>query len=125
LDVGDFRFRSEFTSQTRRFEEGKRLLSFGPGYEPDGTRYSLYGIMAYQLPFWGLEPFIAGEFMKYPQGATNRLVEIAPGLNIRFNPQAMLKLQATHSRFYNWSDKDAEGIIGNFTSVVSRLVLAF
>ena len=123
LDVGPFRFRAEGTAQLRQFDEGKRVSELGYG-EPDSWRMGLYSLVAYQLPFWGLEPFVAAEVMKYPQGLNDGVVELAPGLNVRFNPAVTLKMQGTHSWFFKYGG-GGDDSFGNLLSLVSRLVVAF
>lgn len=126
LDIHDFRFRAEGTSQLRRFEEGARTPPGGFSGDADGWRMSLYGVAAYQLPFWGLEPFVAAEVMKVPNPLqqTDGLVELAPGLNVHFNPAITWKTQATRTWFFKYGG-DGDNANGNILSVVSRLVLAY
>ncbi len=131
VDVGDLRIRSEATAQLRRFEEGKRrnvgISSPIPGAQyADYWRKSVYGLVAYQLPWWGLEPYFYGEVMQQDWELPDGLAMIAPGLNIRFNPSAQLKTQFTRAIFFNWKhEKPGDESFNNVTSVLARLVLAF
>lgn len=134
MDIVDTRIRLEGISQLRRYEEGKRPTNgvemSVPGTEqPDGWRQSAYLIVAQQLPWWGLEPYLYGEVMRQDWAiAGDGLALASVGLNIHFTPQAMLKTQGTMSYFFKWKqDEDFPGdpTLNNTKSITSRLVLAF
>ena len=66
------------------------------------------------------------EVMQQHWGLPDGVVVIGPGINVRFNPSAMLKLQATRAIFFDWVDSvPGDDSLNNATSFVSRLVLAF
>jgi len=132
VDIDDTRIRAEGTAQLRQHSEGKRegigITSPVPGANyADYWRYSAYLLVAQQLPFWGLEPYMYAEVIQQDWELGDGLAMLAPGLNVRFTPAAMLKLQFTRAIFFNWM---RDGDIpnpgqNNVTSVLGRVVLAF
>jgi Phosphate-selective porin O and P len=131
LDIGDTRIRSEGTARLKQYEPGKRpgLGITAPvqgALEPDAWSFAAYALIAQQLPWWGLEPYMYAEVMQQHWGLPDGVVVIGPGINVRFNPSAMLKLQATRAIFFDWVDSvPGDDSLNNGTSFVSRLVLAF
>jgi hypothetical protein len=130
VDVGRTRIRTEGAAQVRRYEEGKRppagFLTPASVLTPDSVRFSAYALVAHQLPFWGLEPYLYGEVLQQTWEFPDGFVVLAPGLNIRFTPAAQLKLQASRAVFFNWM-QDYEGDLSrnNVTNVAARIVLAY
>ncbi len=134
VDIVDTRIRAEYIGQLRRYEDGKRPVNGiemnVPGtYQPDGWRQAGYLIVAQQLPWWGLEPYLYGEIMRQDWGiAGDGLALASLGLNIHFTPAAMLKTQYFQSWFFKWKQADdfpGDSKLNNTKSVVARLVLAF
>jgi hypothetical protein len=95
LDWKGFRFRAEASLQKVTYAPGKREPGPFPGsYNPDRVRYGAYVIASYQLPFWGLEPYLYAETDRNLLALT-KLYAGSFGLNIHFTPQTQLKLQAS------------------------------
>lgn len=131
LDIGDTRIRSEGTARLKQYEPGKRPeLGFTSpvqgGLEPDAWSFSVYALIAQQLPWWGLEPYMYAELLQQHWGLPDGVVVLGPGLNMRFSPSAMLKMQVSRAMFFDWIDEiPGDDSLNNATSFVSRLVLAF
>ena len=134
LDIVDTRIRAEFISQLRQWDEGKRasngIESAVPNTQaPDGWRQAGYLLVAQQLPWLGLEPYVYGEVMRQDWAIVGDGLALASlGLNIHFTPSAMLKTQGTMSWFFKWKQEDAmpgDPSLNNANAFMSRLVLAF
>jgi hypothetical protein len=58
----------------------------------------------------------------FPDG----ILTAGPGLNVHFNPSAMLKLQTSRGFVFDWTeDLPSDASRNNTYSFVSRLVIAF
>ncbi len=134
IDIVDTRFRAEYVGQLRQWDEGMRShngieVNVPNSYDPDGWRQSAYLLVAQQLPWWGLEPYLFGEVLRQDWAlAGDALVMASLGLNVHFTPAAMLKNQVTMSRFFKWKQPDdfpGDPGFNNAESLISRLVLAF
>jgi len=128
LDIGNLRLRSELSFRRVRYDPGKRDSPWVAGlYTPDHNELEWYGLGAYQLPWFGLEPFIYLEVFHYPLLVGEGAITFSGGLNIHFNPAVQLKFQFAHRAFYQslsslrLGDSEQQG----YQVVSSRLVLAF
>jgi hypothetical protein len=65
-DAGPVRFRSEFVLNERRYDEGKRPLTTSGGFAASRRTWSAYGLLAYRLPWGGLEPYLYFEYNRDP-----------------------------------------------------------
>ncbi len=126
LDMGRLRLRSEFAIRRAKYEQGKRPLFFNlPGlYTPDRLEWDMYALVAYQLPFWGLEPYLYFEAYRFPTWISEGLYAPSAGVNIHFAPHAQLKAQYLEGRFINFSNGERRSI-QDFRQFMMRLVLAF
>lgn len=131
LDIGDTRIRSEGVARSKVYDEGKRqdvgISSPIPGgQEANAWSFASYLLVAHQLPWWGLEPYLYAEVLQQHWGLPDGLISPSVGLNIRFSPVAQFKFQASRGYFFDWlDDPPGETGINNVTTVVSRLVLAY
>lgn len=131
LDIEDTRIRAEGVAKLTLYEDGKRgapaLDTEIPGsYPADDWSFGGYLTVAQKLPFLGLEPYLYGDFMQYNRGFPDGLLSVGPGLNVHFNPSAMLKLQATRGLVFDWTeDLPSDASVNNSTSFVSRVVIVF
>ena len=70
----------------------------------DGTYYTDgYAILAYRLPFWGLEPYVYGEAIHWKSDLGDTALIPSVGLNIHFNPAVQLKAQYGRAMFMDLS----------------------
>jgi hypothetical protein len=127
IDIDALRIRTEGVMRMRRYEDGKRpALEFAaPGsFRPDTNEYFSYLIVAYRLPFWGLEPYGYGELDHSPSGFGDEQLVAGGGLNIHFTPFAQLKTQISRAMFLDIND-DGSFSDNNATMLFSRLAVAF
>jgi hypothetical protein len=127
LDIGKLRIRSEFVASWVRYEEGKRPQLFGLPMA-DALRIGSYLMIAYQLPWYGLEPLLMCEFLRVP---VPRLIPLgeglfmpAVGLNVYFTPITMLRTQFAIARGFDFG-ADAITPQGFGYQAVARLITAF
>ncbi len=75
LDIGDTRIRSEGTARLKQYEPGKRpelgyTAPVAGALEPDAWSFSVYALVAQQLPWWGLEPYMYAELLQRALGTS-------------------------------------------------------
>jgi hypothetical protein len=118
VDWNALRFRAEYVGNTRWYEAGKRPEAAPGTYAPDAQSWSAYGLLAYRLPVFGLEPYAF-----YERGAAPRAFGICSlGLNIHFNEAIKLKTQYFYVRF---PGQDTSLGNDNFHDIDVRYVMAF
>jgi hypothetical protein len=130
VDIGDTRIRAEGIARRVIYTEGKRPPGdqvFGPGsYAPDKWEYSGYLLVAQQLPWLGLEPFLWGEVLQTPTIVGDGIFVASAGLNVHFNSAITWKTQVLQAKFFDFLyDSPYDNSINDITSVYSRLVMAF
>lgn len=128
LDLGSLRLRSELAYKVYRGKPGQRELAFNRPYlrVPDHDEWAFYLLSAYQLPWWGLEPFVYFEVFRYPTPLSDGELMPSAGLNIHFTPAVQLKTQYLYIRLVNFDDLLGDGPAANNVHVLgSRLVIAF
>jgi hypothetical protein len=120
LDSGPLRVRVESAMHRLAYDEGHRAeygITGSGAFKPDFYNYDLYGLVAYALPWAGLEPYVYSE---HRWDESDSMQACSLGLNIRFNEAAQLKLQHGVSLFPDRPTKDDD-----FSFFDSRFVLAF
>jgi len=127
LDIGALRIRTEVVTSWTVYEDGKRVKVIGLPLA-DSMRLGAYLMVAYQLPWYGIEPLLMCEFLRIPVPRTlpvgEGLVMPAVGLNVYFTETTMLRTQVAVAHGFDFSDHpiDAKGYV---YQVVSRLITAF
>jgi hypothetical protein len=125
LDTGGLRSRSEFVLHREEYDEGKRPPVTAVSYAPDTYRWNAYTLLAYRLPWAGLEPYTWMEVVHGPSSVGDTYFVPSAGLNVYFAPHVQLKTQYAATIFRNLS-VDAPGASNqHFQVLTSRLVLAF
>jgi hypothetical protein len=124
LDVSDLRVRTEFVLNQQEFEEGLRPATSPVTYQRDQVRWNVYGIIAYRLPFWELEPFIFIDHAKRPTATDNLSTVYSAGLIEHLAPGTQIKLQIYQVHFHN-DDEFPSAKEDDFTGWDMRLVTAF
>jgi len=125
LDVDAFRLRSEGTIERIEYTRGHRDSVFNvPGTQwPDRTVWGYYLLGAYQLPWWGVEPYLSGEVYRFPSPLGEAAVIPGAGVNVHFTTEVQLKTQVARAHFF---DFDGKSHGEQDTSVfAARLVMAF
>jgi hypothetical protein len=127
LDVDALRIRSEGIMRQTRYEAGRRPPKAGaqPGAtEPDNNEYDSYLLLAYQLPWLGLEPFGYGEYDHFVSPYGDDQAVLALGLNIHFTSFAQLKTEVARVLFFDLN-ADGDFADNDMTLLFSRLAVAF
>ena len=98
LDAGPLRIRSEWVSNRTDFSNPttttlRQQTSIPGAYFPDRFRWNVYGLIAYRLPFLGLEPYFYYEYDHRPDFTSVASTIFSEGLNIYLTASARIKLQ--------------------------------
>jgi hypothetical protein len=131
LDIGDTRIRTEGIARLSIYEDGKRGAPARDSevynsLPADDWAFGAYLVVAQRLKFWGLEPYLFGDIMQQNRAFPDGILTAGPGLNVHFNPSAMLKLQTSRGFVFDWTeDLPSDASRNNTYSFVSRLVIAF
>lgn len=102
-DIAGFRVQSEVISRQVVFDDNARP-SVGANKLPDHSSIGAYGLLAYELPFWNLQPYILYEYIDFgfervPNSTASSASVIYAGLRIRPIPTLAFKLQYTRASF--------------------------
>lgn len=124
IGVGPLRFRGEFVMGERRWDDGKHPLFFNLTL-PSGRTWNTYGLLAYQLPWAGLEPYAYFEYSRDAIPGSQQVTLSSLGLNIHFTPATQLKLQYVHHQFSDVDDLGHDFTDTQIDMFYSRLVVAF
>jgi hypothetical protein len=126
LDIDALRIRTELALERVEYEPGKLEVAWGiPGhYWPNQTRWGWYTLAAYQLPWLGLEPYLACELYRFPSPLAEALLIPGVGLNIHLNTEVQIKTQFTRVHFFDF-DGTADRSQQRFSMLASRLVIAY
>jgi hypothetical protein len=130
VDIDATRIRAEAIVRRRVYKPGHRPqgdMLFTPGaYLPDAWQQGAYVLLAHQLPWAGLEPFLYVEAQEQPLIIGDALFVASGGLNVHFNSAVQLKTQAMRAYFMSWHlESPHDPSVNNVTSIYSRLVMAF
>jgi hypothetical protein len=130
VDIDATRIRAEAVVRRLVYVEGQRNAGdalFAPGsFASDAWQQSAYLLVANQLPWFGIEPYLWGEVMELPTVIGDLLMTASVGVNVHFNPSIQWKTQAGRSFCQSWlytSPYDTSQ--NNLTTLYSRLVMAF
>jgi hypothetical protein len=129
IDVGPVRLRTEFTLRNIVYDPGLHPTpGFGGIYYPNRNDIDWYVLAAYQLPWYGIEPYVFAEAFRgsFPYGTVMMIP--SAGVNIHINAAAQLKLQ--YAARYWVEDvfslaQQPEGVAQDISFVSARFVLAF
>jgi hypothetical protein len=93
-------FQSEFVMNEVAYNNATRPLAFSlagpPGFVPDNRRWGVYALTGYRFSFFGIMPWIGGEYYNLGQQGSDAAA-IWGGLNVRPTPRVVLKVQLTRS----------------------------
>lgn len=127
LDMGALRIRSELVVSWTYWDDGKHWVWAGTALA-DVMHLGAYVLAAYQLPWYGIEPMIMAEILRYP---VPRLVPIGEGLvvpsvgvNVYFTDTTMLRTQISIAHGFDLSDYPVH-TKGFLYQAVARLITAF
>ncbi|MFW5875372.1 MAG: hypothetical protein ACOCXM_01420, partial [Myxococcota bacterium] len=125
LDIEDLRIRSEIVARRIRYEDGKRTGERNMGVLADRSDLGAYLLLAYRLPWAGLEPFVFMDFLKWPTGLSEAMVMPSAGLNVHFDPSVVLKFQYTYLALVDLKRDLPPLPDGHLHMLLSRLAIAF
>jgi hypothetical protein len=130
VDIDATRIRAEAIVRRVVYEPGKRQPGdplFAPGsLAPDSWRESVYLLIANQLPWAGIEPYLYGELEELPLPIGDLIVTASVGVNVHFNPAIQLKTQASRNYVVDWLfESPYDTSLNTTTTLYSRLVMAF
>jgi hypothetical protein len=130
VDIDATRIRSEAVVRRVVYEPGKRVPGdplFAPGsFAPDGWRHEAYVLVANQLPWAGIEPYVMGGVEQLPVVIGDLIFTASAGVNVHFNSSVQWKTQAQRAFVTNGLfDSPFDTSINNTTSLYSRIVMAF
>jgi hypothetical protein len=130
LDVDATRVRSEALMRRIQYEPGKRKPATpldGPGaLWPDSYQSSVYLLVANQLPWAGIEPYLSTELFQMPHRVGDGIFVGSVGLNVHFNPAITWKSQLSQAWFFDWLEKAPQDpSINDGITFFTRLVVAF
>jgi hypothetical protein len=130
VDIDATRIRAEAMVRRQTFTRGLRPPGdpiFARGsVEADKWQHSAYLLVAHQLPWLGLEPFVFSQLIQSPSILADGVFGGSVGLNIHFNPAIQLKTQFSRIVFFDWQyEAPGDPSADNFTELLTRLVMAF
>jgi len=130
VDLDATRIRAEAIVRRVVYDTGQRAPGdplYAPGsFTPDSWQESAYLLVANQLPWAGIEPYVFGEVDENPTILGDGFFIASAGVNVHFNSALQWKTQATRVFVKNWLlDSPYVPSLNNVTSVYSRLVMAF
>ena len=130
VDIDATRIRAEGVVRRMVFDHGRHAAGdplFAPGsFAPNSWQESAYVLVANQLPWGGIEPYLFGEFQEEPTILGDCFLTASVGVNVHFNASLQLKTQATTVYIKDWllhSPYDTS--LNEVSSIYSRLVMAF
>jgi len=124
IDAGASRIRAEYIARLTVYEPGKHE-PYITGVYADNWSQGAYVLWAYELPWYGLEPFLAFDCFYYPRPTVGEFfVMPGAGLNIYLTEATQLRFQYSYTRtLYFDGGHDTSDIY--LHSLASRLVVAF
>src|ERR1019366_1661877 len=134
IDVGRTRIRAEAAIRKVDFDPGfhdlANPLDAAGAFQPNSIYTSAYVLVAHQLPFLGLQPYLLFDTIHGPFTTGDTGLGPSVGLNVRFNPSVMLKMQVLRALEFDFRKQPGNypGLDiakGNFTDAVARLVVVF
>ena len=92
---GGFLFQSEAMLNDRVYEEGGRSSTTG-GLTPDSRRWGVYGLTGYRFDWFGVMPYVIGEYSPVPNASIpelpRKVLLLGGGVNVRAIAQVVVKL---------------------------------
>ena len=127
LDIGSLRIRSEVVVGWTYYETGKRMVLLGLPLA-DHMRIGTYLMLAYQLPWYGIEPLVMCEFLRIPVPRAlpvgEGVVQPSVGINVYFTATTMVRTQFAVAHGFDFSS-DPLPTKGFMYQAVARLITAF
>jgi hypothetical protein len=93
---------AELVSRRRSYDDNARarLTDYAyPAFDPDNTRWGVYGLIGYRTPFAGIMPYLLFENATFSNGDISQARGVHVGLNYRPEPALVLKAEVLHAWF--------------------------
>jgi hypothetical protein len=83
-------------------------------------------MLAYRLPWLGLEPLVVAEYARWPTPAFGEVVATgSAGFNVYFNPALTLRLQYSYSKLIDLEDTERDHSNNVLHILASRLIISY
>jgi hypothetical protein len=126
VDLKPVRIRSEFVVNQRRYDDGAHSPApLGLGDLPSQTFWGTYGLLAYRLPWGGVEPYVFAELDRNLVPSAQGAGSVSGGINVYLTPGVQVKLQYTHLQLFDFDRIQRPLGQSAIDFAASRLVLAF
>ncbi len=98
FQLGDLLLQSEITMNEAAYDDDARAVYQGidPTFYaiPDYRRWGTYGLVAYRTPWFGLMPYVLGEYYNFAEDPTLQpMTALTAGLNVRPTANVVLKAE--------------------------------
>jgi hypothetical protein len=130
VDIDATRIRAEALLRRTTYTPGHRgggdPNAYADTLVPDAWQHSVYLLVANQLPWAGIEPFLWAEAYQAPRYLSDGVFIGSVGVNVHFNAAITWKTQLTRAVFFDWLYESASEDSGKtLTTAYSRIVMAF
>jgi hypothetical protein len=126
VDFGRLRLRSEAALRHKRYGTGQRETSWAPGvYTADGNEADFYALAAYRIAHTRFEPYLYGEWYRWPTPLGREVLTASGGLNVYFTPAVQLKLQFSVNDRIDGRDPRLKGYEARTEFLAGKLVMGF
>ncbi|MEO8181307.1 MAG: hypothetical protein ABI895_20925 [Deltaproteobacteria bacterium] len=130
IDIDATRIRAEAILRRVTYTPGRREpgdpIAASGSVKPDAWQQSAYLLVANQLPWAGIEPFLWTELMTSPSSVGDGIFVASLGVNVHFNAAITWKTQFTRAHFFEWLyDSTTDPSINDASAAYSRIVVAF
>jgi hypothetical protein len=126
VDLGGLRLRGEVALRNKRYLAGHREISWAPGvYTADGNEADTYVLAAYRIARTRFEPYLYGEWYRWPTPLGQDSLTGSGGLNVYFTPAVQLKLQFSVFQRFNGRDPRLSSYDTRAEILASKLVMGF
>jgi hypothetical protein len=126
IDLGGLRLRGEVALRNKRYGTGQREPAWAPGvYTADGNEADAYLLAAYRIPRSRLEPYLYGEWYRWPTPLGEDVLTGSGGLNYYFTPAIQLKLQFSMSGRVDGRDPRLKNFDTRAEFLAGKLVMGF
>jgi hypothetical protein len=105
--LGGFHAQTEFLVNDQVYTDEGRPVRIGNEFQPDHRRYGAYALLGYRFDWFGLMPFVTGEYFSLTNqleptrpATTDILTDFGVGLNARPTDNVTLKLEGNLGVFF-------------------------
>lgn len=124
LDAGALRVRAEFVVNRMVYTPGKRA-SFAGVLKANATWHDGYLLLAYRLPWLGIEPLLFGELIHIPQpSVADWFFGVNGGVNVYITPSVIIRTQIGRAQGFN-PGKGPKLKNSDINIFAARLVISF